>query len=543
MASTVRDIGNFGRVIWGLRDLVRHPITLAQARATVERRRQERESLFLDSVRRLIYDHPTSPYLALLRMAGCELGDLRHLVQAKGLESALIDLRQAGVYVTFEEFKSKQPIVRGSLTLPALGLDYDNPTLTRYYGHVSGGSTGTPSRVHIDLDHLMDQACWILLAYAAHGVWHAPTAIWYGLHPTGVGINHVLNATRIGHATHAWFAPPTTRDVHPSLKYRVATDALIASARLYGAPIPRPVTTPLEQADKVAHWAAQALQEHGACLIRAYVSMCVRISQAAQEKGWDLTGATFMGGGEPPTPAKVREITRSGARWAANYFMAEAGALGWSCATPSDENDIHHFDDMTALIQFPVEVPGFDLTVNAFHFTSLLPSTPKVLLNVQSDDYGVVEQRACGCLLGEAGSHTHLRNIRSYRKITSEGVTLVGSDVVRVLEEVLPQRFGGTALDYQLTEREDERGFTRLDLLVHPRLDIADEDEVARALYEALGGITVRTDIARAVLRQAQTVRIRREAPVWSARGKLMPLHLDHQRHEQAPVDGPPAEQ
>ena len=45
------------------------------------------------------------------------------------------------------------------------------------------------------------------------------------------------------------------------------------------------------------------------------------------------------------------------------------------------------------------------------------------------------------------------------------------------MERVLPARFGGSPLDYQLMEEEDERGFTRLSLLVSPKLRIADESK------------------------------------------------------------------
>ena len=52
--------------------------------------------------------------------------------------------------------------------------------------------------------------------------------------------------------------------------------------------------------------------------------------------------------------------------------------------------------------------------------------------------------------------------------MTGEGMTLIGTDMVRILEEDLPRRFGGSPLDYQLMEEEDERGFTRLSLVVSP---------------------------------------------------------------------------
>ena len=63
--------------------------------------------------------------------------------------------------------------------------------------------------------------------------------------------------------------------------------------------------------------------------------------------------------------------------------------------------------------------------------TSLLPATPKIMLNVQLDDYGLIEERHCGCPLESFGYTTHLRQIRSYSKLTGAGVTLIGTEMVR----------------------------------------------------------------------------------------------------------------
>lgn len=276
----------------------------------------------------------------------------------------------------------------------------------------------------------------------------------------------------------------------------------------------------------VARWAARALKARKGCLIRTSVSRALRVCIAAQKEGIDLTGATFLGGGEPPTPAKVHGITATGARWAPSYYFIEAGLVGMGCARPADGNDIHFFKDILSLIQCSRKVPGWDVTVDTFYFTSLLPTAPKLLLNVESDDYGVIENRSCGCPLETYGSTEHLRDIRSFRKLTSEGVTLVGSEMVKILEETLPELFGGSPLDYQLLEEEDDHGFTRLSLLVSPKVEIKDEAEIIKVVLEALGRSSVAADLARAIWSQARTLQVKRMEPVWTDRGKLMPLHI-----------------
>jgi hypothetical protein len=160
------------------------------------------------------------------------------------------------------------------------------------------------------------------------------------------------------------------------------------------------------------------------------------------------------------------------------------------------------------------------------------------MLNVETDDYGVIEKRSCGCPMESYGFTEHLRHIRSFRKLTGEGMTLVGSDMVHILEEVLPARFGGSPLDYQLLEEGDDTGFTRLSLVVSPRIEIADERAVIEAVLEALGRSSPAADLARAIWSQARTLTVKRMEPVSTARGKLMPLHLAQRSERPADASG-----
>jgi hypothetical protein len=172
--------------------------------------------------------------------------------------------------------------------------------------------------------------------------------------------------------------------------------------------------------------------------------------------------------------------------------------------------------------------------VPAFNVTSLLPSTPKILVNAESDDYGILEERTCGCPLGRLGYTTHLREIRSFRKLTGEGVTLPGSDLLHILETVLPARFGGSALDYQLIEQEDSSGFTSVTLAISPRVSISEESAVIDAVLQAVQQTGPGGRIASEMWRQSGSLRVARMEPVLTARGKLLPLHLPS-RHRNAP--------
>ena len=164
----------WGQFLFALRGFLRNTISLEEAQTIVQKRLQEREANFLRWVERGIFGYSSSPYLPLLRLAECEMGDIRNMIQDRGLEGTLLALREAGVYITFEEFKGREPIVRDGRVIQVDGSDFDNPYLHHFYQAESGGSTGTATRVLVDLDHLAAQAPLLMLGYYASGVLEIP---------------------------------------------------------------------------------------------------------------------------------------------------------------------------------------------------------------------------------------------------------------------------------------------------------------------------------------------------------------------------------
>jgi hypothetical protein len=486
---------------------------------------EEREDNFLRIAERGIFGYERSPYRQMLALAGCELGDLRDEVRRKGLEGGLGALREAGVYVTFEEFKGRTPIVREGREIAATPDDFDNPFISRSYQMSTGGSTGKARQVAMDIDHLVVGSVTQLVVDTIHGFAGVPTALWFEGLP-GNGLSSVLSRVPGQIVPERWFTPVVGSTRGVPRRFRFAERGILTVARAAGARIPMPEPVPLERADAIARWMGETLETHGRCALRTMVSRALRVCLAAQELGIDLTGALISAGGEPPTEAKVREITRTGARFISGYHFTEAGPIALACTKPAGDDDLHFMEHHLALIQHARSVPGFDMDVESFHFTTLLPTAPKLLLNVEIDDYGVVEERSCGCPFDELGLHRHIRRIRSFSKLTGEGVTLVGNDMVRILEEVLPARFGGSALDYQLLEEEDEHGFTRLSVVVSPRVELRDETALIDLVLEELGSGEADAGISRTIWRQAGTLRVKRMEPVWTSRGKLLPLHM-----------------
>jgi len=102
------------RMVTGLPGFLRQPQTdVATSRAELEQALRDRSRVFLELVRRGIYEYPASPYLPLLREARISYDSCAALVRDHGIEGALERLYDAGVHVTLDEFKGRRPIERG----------------------------------------------------------------------------------------------------------------------------------------------------------------------------------------------------------------------------------------------------------------------------------------------------------------------------------------------------------------------------------------------------------------------------------------------
>jgi hypothetical protein len=180
--------------------------------------------------------------------------------------------------------------------------------------------------------------------------------------------------------------------------------------------------------------------------------------------------------------------------------------------------------DKLAVLQRERAVGSMGETVGALYFTALLPSSPKLMINVESDDYAVLSDRECACVFGELGLTQHIRGVRSYEKLTAEGNHFLGSDLVALVDRVLPGRFGGSPTDYQLVEEETD-GLPKVTVVARPALGELDDAAVVEAVLGHLGEVS-RNRIMVDVWRAGGTVRVARREPYVSASGKILSLHL-----------------
>jgi hypothetical protein len=521
------DAAKYARLMRDLRTFLKNPITLEQSLQVLKIRIENRSQAFLGIIRTGIYANLNSPYLALLQAAGCEPGDIEASVRKDGIESTLLTLRKAGVYLSFDEFKKSSEVVRGSRHFRFKPSDFDNPNTPSSIQKSSSGSRSGGNRTTYDIRNLAETAYRRLPLLAANRISDQPVGIYKPILPASSGISNLLWQWKVGKPAVRWFTPVNEKQVRASFRDSLALRYILYGSLFWGARLARPEYVDLNEAFKVARWMADTRAQSGGCCLITSVSPAVKVCHAAVQNGLDLRGTHFSVSGEPLTEAKYAQITAAGATVSTRYTMSESSGVGAGCCYSDPADDVHHFHDATAIIQQPKKIVfnGNEITVNAFLCTTLLPTAPRILLNVESDDYGIMENHSCDCIFGQLGYNTHIHHIRSYAKLTGVGMTIIDTDLVRILEEVLPQKYGGSAADYQMLEEEDSEGRTHLYLLISPSVGSLAEDEVITQILAELRRIPRGGRLAAGVWGQDKTLSIKRMNPI-SNSGKVMTLQL-----------------
>ena len=509
------------RFLLGLPRFLRTPFTLDQARDVLRRRLDGREQGFLELVGRAV-SSPRNPYALLLQDIGCELGDLERLVRDEGVEGTCRILLRKGVYLTVDEFKGRRPTVRGSRSFDIRPEDLRNPAAVVHGLAQSGGSRGRRTVVPIDFAFVADHAINTHLTLDAHGGYRWRHAHW-GV-PGGTAVTNLLEFAKGGNPPVRWFTPVrlSTPGIHP--RYRVGASALRLASRACGVPLPGPVHVPLDEPLPIAAWMAETLRKGRTPHLWTFASSAVLVAEAARQAGFDLTGAYFTAGGEPTTNARKSAVERSGARILPRFGTTETDIFAFACARPQASDDMHLLLDRHAVIQAD---GGSSFPPGALLVTSLLRSAPILLLNVSLGDRAELGERVCGCRLERLGWGTHITRARSYEKLTAGGITFLDTDVIHVLEEVLPGRFGGRPTDYQLLESEDEAGRPVVRLLVHPDVGVLDEHAVADEFLRSIGGGSEGRRMMELAWRSGEVFRVERRVPRRTASGKIQHLHLE----------------
>src|SRR5262249_18552973 len=270
---------------------LRRPVTVADARTTIQQRLRRREEDFLALAARFIYGRPASPYRRLLQLAGCELGDLERLVRQEGLEGSLGELLRRGVYLTVDEFKGRRPVVRGATTIDVRPHLLRNPGATSHAPLQTGGSRGGATPVSVDLAFVRDRAADATLVFAGWGGTMWRRAGW-GV-PGGAAMIHALEFSIVPSGLTRWFSMLDVGGpgLHP--RYRWSARALRWASLLARRPVPAPVHVPPDDPRAIIEWMTHVLRDGDVPHLHTYASAAAALGAAALDMGRDLSGTRF----------------------------------------------------------------------------------------------------------------------------------------------------------------------------------------------------------------------------------------------------------
>ena len=494
----------------------------------IRKQSENRDSVFLESVRRVVFARADHPYRRMFDLADCSYEDLAEAVRRDGLEAALTAIQRAGVYLTHDELKGRTEIVRSGEHIPSDDRSFLNPLVSGLMESSSSGSRGTAMRTPRSTAFQLYAEAYDALRRREFRTDTLSYVLLWPVLPSTVGISTTVRAARAGKPAARWFAVSGTWS--DSAHYRAITAALVAMANVMGAKVPFPRSLPPHDVTPVARWIARQCSRGHRCVLGAFVSSAVRVAAAARERSMDISGTLMSTGGEALTPAKRCAIESAGCEVAMSYWISEVGPIGAACRQMRTGNCVHLFHDSVAAISHRRRAPLSDVEVDSLLFTTLLPSSPRLLINAEMDDSGAIEPARCDCVYTAAGFTTQIRDICSFGKLTGQGMTLMGGDMVRVLEEVLPARLGGGPGDYQLVEREAS-GETRLTLRVSARAGSPSPLRVKECFLQEIrkyyGG-----SLAARVWAHADAVEVIAGEPIATPNGKVHPLHLLRQDRE-----------
>jgi hypothetical protein len=343
------------------------------------------------------------------------------------------------------------------------------------------------------------------------------------------GIHFLLMMGRLGVPFERWFVRPVPVQSWLEGAYcRITANELALVGSWFGPGFARPEVVAAGDLVRIVQWVEDSWRDGRLTCIRTVASNASRIARVAIEAGRSLAGCTFVASGEPLTTAKRRVIQQAGAKVTVVWGY-EPGPVyvGFGCANPAHGDEMHILRHTLAVIEHPepiVEAGGE--AIRPLLFTTLYPTAAKLQLNVSNGDHAVLSERACGCALHEAGLTLHVHNVGSFEKLTSEGLAYSYDDLFELLETTLPDAFGGGPGDYQLLEEEGVGGQTYITLLVDPAAGPIDETRLLERLGAELAKGSRGNRFMVGVWKQAETLRLRREPPIASSRGKILPLRV-----------------
>ena len=171
------------RFITGLHDYFNQRLepaaALEEAKSLLKERMQRREHNFLNLIKKGIFSYEKSPYLRLMKKPKIIYQDICNWVNQKGLEGALQQLLEEGVYFTVDEFTGKTEVSRNGERFRCTESMFDNPFLSCIYEVRSGATRSAGTRIRIDFEYLRQRSLYDAFLLNVHEALTSPIANWF----------------------------------------------------------------------------------------------------------------------------------------------------------------------------------------------------------------------------------------------------------------------------------------------------------------------------------------------------------------------------
>ena len=475
-----------------------------------------REQRFL-RLARSVLEQKDHLYRRLFDAAGCSYADLESDVARHGLRAALRRLLSSGVYITHDEFRGRTELVRSGRHIPCDPGAFDNPHGRGSNPQATSGSTGRRFITSVSNRYLLYREEHETLESRIMDLPNRARIIVGAILPSTWPIRRQVTWSRLGVPLDRWFVAGVADS---SSIYRAVTGMLVTQVNALGGTARQPEYLPPNDFTPVAECLARYRAANRPAYVRTMVSMATRIASAARDRALDIRGTVFSVSGEPLTPAKRSMIEDAGAGVYPFYGATEFGTFGFACPRMQGEDRVHLFEDGVMLVP---QSAGAESQHGLF-VTSLLPWSPRIVINVGVDDSAVIEPGSCDCEYQRLGFTTHAHSIFSYGKVTSQGTTIDARDLAELIETILPARFGGSPGDFQLVEIDaaDQGGIV---LRVRPKLASADLREIRDFFLDQLGKIPGGS-LSQRLWKFSGGLRVVIEEPEATSTGKIHPLRL-----------------
>jgi len=516
-----RELARYSRMGMAFVSHLRSPLD-PDPEGTIRSHMERRESSFIAIIRKTL-SNAAHPYSRMFRIAGWTLRDVETSVARCGVEHTLQALLDAGVYLKQDELRGKKEIIRRGESIPSTPRSWLNESgRGPIVNTSSGSSSGRSFRTEQSLDYLtnLEAACQLMVGELdlerRPGVQVAPILPGYGL----LG---ALLASRLRVGFGRWYAIGGAS--RANRYYRIATRCIAAQLRLFGAKVPYPMYLDQNDFRPAAEYLTRLRSDGAVAVISGFVSSVSRVAAAALDEDLDVSGTIAIVAGEALTDVKRHVIESAGISVYPTYGASDIGNIGLPCRHMNRGNCVHIFRHGVALaVKREATGESGGKPVDSLYATSLLPFAPRYLINAEIGDTGVIEEATCDCVFTRLGFNLQVRDIASISKVTAQGMTIAAEELVQVLEERMPARFGGRPGDYQLIEAEGTAQ-TEMILCIRPGVSRNSDEEILgyflAQTHRLYGG-----SMSALAWVHSRGVRVRWAAPLLSATGKFRAVRL-----------------